>query len=364
MASSATISLLPVSLSLVHIPRSRIKDQVHPLLRQLLLPSPTFLNVTSNEIELSIFAEHHTLQEFEFSAQQDALNKSSSSRERPPLRNERRKQSSQRGWDPIEVSHERWNVLQIDSHSDGLGTSAVAAIRLCSSKPPRRHLRCSCPRTFCSSRSRWDLYLVPIFVHERLHICECPDRLKILRGLPFRRVLHVIRLLVPSCSAIGAGERIDMHQASGPDSLHTVIIVLDCLSSYRQAQASRAQSSRPLSLLIRTMTTAFSLAAFYLHIQPAGQGTSPRRGHVASRHFWLRPVSVRPRQPHVAAFSPHLAYSLPSDPRGGRRCIDSSARPFCGTSYLAGGWCGPDKVAKQHRCERKVGVFIAGIQSE
>ncbi|KIP12775.1 hypothetical protein PHLGIDRAFT_123851 [Phlebiopsis gigantea 11061_1 CR5-6] len=124
MASSATISLLPVSLSLVHIPRSRIKDQVHPLLRQLLLPSPTFLNVTSNEIEISVFAEHYTLQDFEFSAQQDALNKSSS-RERPSLRNERRKHSAQREWDPIEVSHERWNVLQIDSHFDGLDTSGA-----------------------------------------------------------------------------------------------------------------------------------------------------------------------------------------------------------------------------------------------
>ena len=117
MASSATISLLPVSLSLVHIPRSRIKDQFHPVLRQLLLPAPTFLNVTSNEIELSIFAEHHTLHDFESTAQQDAAIQSTS-RERA----ERRRQSAGHEWEPIEVSHERWNVLQIDSHADGLGT--------------------------------------------------------------------------------------------------------------------------------------------------------------------------------------------------------------------------------------------------
>lgn len=125
MASSITISLLPVSLSLVHIPRSRLKDQVHPVLRQLLLPTPTFLNVTSNEIELSIFAEHHTLQDFEFIAQQDALTTKSEGRERPSLRNERRKHAVPQSWDPIEVSHERWNVLQIDSHSDGLDSSGA-----------------------------------------------------------------------------------------------------------------------------------------------------------------------------------------------------------------------------------------------
>lgn len=111
MACSATVSLLPVSLSLVHIPRSRVRDNIHSVLRQLLLPSPTFLNVTSNEIELTVFAEHHTLQDFEFIAQEDAR----------LSREEGRKHHSQESWEPVEVSHERWNVLQIDSHADGLG---------------------------------------------------------------------------------------------------------------------------------------------------------------------------------------------------------------------------------------------------
>lgn len=115
MASSATVSLLPVSLSLVHIPRSRIHDHIHSILRQLLLPSPTFLNVTSNEIELSIFAEHHTLKDFELAANREAR----------LSRAQRRKPRSQDEWEPVEVSYERWNVLQIDSHSDGLDTSGA-----------------------------------------------------------------------------------------------------------------------------------------------------------------------------------------------------------------------------------------------
>ena len=103
----------------MHIPRTRIADHFHPILRQILLPSPTFLNVTSNEIELSIFAEHHTLQEFQLAAKHDALVKPTS-RERLSS-GDRRRSISKDDWEPIEVSQERWNVLQIDSHADGLG---------------------------------------------------------------------------------------------------------------------------------------------------------------------------------------------------------------------------------------------------
>ncbi|EKM59283.1 uncharacterized protein PHACADRAFT_249670 [Phanerochaete carnosa HHB-10118-sp] len=118
MASSVTVSLLPVSLSLVHIPRSRIHDNIHSILRQLLLPSRTFLNVTINEVELSIFAEHHTLQDFELAAHEDAR----------LSREQKRKHRSKDEWKPVEISFERWNVLQIDSHSDGLDNTSGARV--------------------------------------------------------------------------------------------------------------------------------------------------------------------------------------------------------------------------------------------
>lgn len=51
-----TVSLLPVSLSLVHIPRCRLLELSHPIIRQILLPNPSFLNLTCNQVELSIFA--------------------------------------------------------------------------------------------------------------------------------------------------------------------------------------------------------------------------------------------------------------------------------------------------------------------
>ena len=116
-SSNVTITLLPVSLSLVHIPRSRLSQLIHPVLRQILQPSPTFINVTCNEIELSLFAESHMLADFE-----------------PVARRDRQRQRSRSGsassttkrvqpQDHLEISYEKWNVLQIDSHSDQLGTS-------------------------------------------------------------------------------------------------------------------------------------------------------------------------------------------------------------------------------------------------
>lgn len=112
-----TISLLPVSLSLVHVPRSRLAQLSHPVLRQILQPSPTFLNVTCNEIELSIFAEHYMLADFEPIARQDRQKQRSRSGS-----GSTRKNITRPFIEPVEISYEKWNVLQIDSHSDQLGT--------------------------------------------------------------------------------------------------------------------------------------------------------------------------------------------------------------------------------------------------
>ena len=118
-----TISLLPVSLSLVHIPRSRLLSLVHPVVRQLLIPRPTFLNLTCNEIELSIFAENDAVSDFEVIARRDrqryrSRSGSTSSRTHPDAFPE----------DVIEVSYDQWRVLQIDSHS-GFGASPSAVTR-------------------------------------------------------------------------------------------------------------------------------------------------------------------------------------------------------------------------------------------
>lgn len=113
-----TITLLPVSLSLVHIPRSRLNSLFHPVLRQILQPNPAFLNITCNEIELSIFAEHHMLRDFEPISRRDrhrqrSRSGSGSSRKPPP---------DNPVCEHIEISYEKWNVLQIDSHNDQIGT--------------------------------------------------------------------------------------------------------------------------------------------------------------------------------------------------------------------------------------------------
>ncbi|KAG2013311.1 hypothetical protein CC2G_010237 [Coprinopsis cinerea AmutBmut pab1-1] len=117
MSSEVTITLLPVSLSLVHIPRSRVSHVSHPILRQILHPNPGFLNITCNDIELSIFAEDHMLEDFE-----------------PLARKDRRRQRSRSGsnqskngleFQPVEVSYERWSVLQIDSHSNQIDNSGA-----------------------------------------------------------------------------------------------------------------------------------------------------------------------------------------------------------------------------------------------
>ena len=127
MSDSVTISLLPVSLSIVHVPRSRIHSLYHPLLRQLLLPNPTFLNITCNEIELTLFAEHHALQDFEPLVKKDSRKMKMRGRACQPSSNGPKRRYTEH-WEPIEMSAEKWNVFQIDSHSSGLGTVPSLAI--------------------------------------------------------------------------------------------------------------------------------------------------------------------------------------------------------------------------------------------
>ncbi|KAI0375826.1 hypothetical protein BV20DRAFT_18780 [Pilatotrama ljubarskyi] len=126
-AESVTISLLPVSLSLVHLPRSRLEHFTQHVLRQILQPNPVFLNVTCNEIEVSLFAEYDTLQEFHKAARKDARRLRQREREaRADLaQSPRRSRRVKEDWEPVEVSSERWKVLQIDSHSDSLDNSGA-----------------------------------------------------------------------------------------------------------------------------------------------------------------------------------------------------------------------------------------------
>lgn len=123
-AVNTTITILPVSLSIVHIPRSRIQSLCHPILRQLLLPRPPFLNITCNELELSLFAEDQSVYDFESIAQSDARKlrvRGRSKRSTPPSSssstNTQSKLPSKPEWEPIEISPEKWTALQIDSHS-------------------------------------------------------------------------------------------------------------------------------------------------------------------------------------------------------------------------------------------------------
>ncbi|KIM68925.1 hypothetical protein SCLCIDRAFT_7121 [Scleroderma citrinum Foug A] len=118
--SNVTITLLPVSLSLVHIPRSRLPQLTHPILRQILQPNPTFFNVTCNEIELTLFAEHHNILDLDLIARHDRRAHRSRSGS-----GSGRKRSFANDCDQVEITCEHWNVLQIDSHSDQLDNSGA-----------------------------------------------------------------------------------------------------------------------------------------------------------------------------------------------------------------------------------------------
>ncbi|EKM79868.1 hypothetical protein AGABI1DRAFT_106212 [Agaricus bisporus var. burnettii JB137-S8] len=100
MADAFTISLLPMPLALVHIPRSRLQELSHPILRHILDPSPTFFTITANEIEISLFVDYEHVHDFDVIARKD-------------MQKMRR--------DPVEISYQPWNALQIDSHAEQYG---------------------------------------------------------------------------------------------------------------------------------------------------------------------------------------------------------------------------------------------------
>lgn len=100
MADAFTISLLPVPLAFVHIPRTRFPALSHHVLRHILYPSPTFLTVTANQIEVSLLVDWAHAHDFEVIARKD----------RRSMRH-----------DPVEISYEPWSVLQVDSHADQYG---------------------------------------------------------------------------------------------------------------------------------------------------------------------------------------------------------------------------------------------------
>jgi hypothetical protein len=117
-----TITLLPISLSLIHIPRSRLIQLSHPIIHLLLSQSPTFLNITCNEIEISLFVHHHALKDFEPIARRDRLRAHSRSKSSSSATNNHSNGcSSSAAFEAVETSYEKWNVLQIDSHSEQLG---------------------------------------------------------------------------------------------------------------------------------------------------------------------------------------------------------------------------------------------------
>lgn len=116
-----TISLLPASLSLVHIPHSRLAQLSHPVLRQILQPNSTFLNITCNEVELSIFSDDTSmLQDFEPIARRDRYRQRSRSGS-----GSSRKCTRSSDHDLVEISCEKWSVLQIESHSDQIGVPKI-----------------------------------------------------------------------------------------------------------------------------------------------------------------------------------------------------------------------------------------------
>ncbi|KAF8591472.1 hypothetical protein K439DRAFT_898768 [Ramaria rubella] len=114
---SATLTLLPDLLALVHIPRSRLNYFSHQVVKQILTPAPSFLNITCNKLELTLFAHHAILVEFEPLARKDRQRLRKSATFRRPI--------TQRQYDPVEVSYDTWNVLQLDTHDDRLDNAGA-----------------------------------------------------------------------------------------------------------------------------------------------------------------------------------------------------------------------------------------------
>ncbi|KAJ7180349.1 hypothetical protein C8R43DRAFT_398517 [Mycena crocata] len=108
-----TITRLPAAVSIVSIPRTRLDALSHPVLRALLQPDPAFLSITCNALELSLFAEPESLRAFDAIARADQKLASGSAR------------NGSESLEPVEISHDRWSVLQIDSHSDQLDNAGA-----------------------------------------------------------------------------------------------------------------------------------------------------------------------------------------------------------------------------------------------
>ncbi|KAJ7044583.1 hypothetical protein C8F04DRAFT_1249857 [Mycena alexandri] len=105
-----TITRLPTALSIVSIPRARLDALSHPVLRALLQPDPAFLSITCNALELSLFAEPESLRAFDAIARADLASNGCNGTE---------------ALERVEISHDRWSVLQIDSHSDQLDNAGA-----------------------------------------------------------------------------------------------------------------------------------------------------------------------------------------------------------------------------------------------
>jgi hypothetical protein len=130
---SFTISLIPTSLSLVHIPRTRLEQLSHPIIKQILQANTSFLNITCNELEICIFGDSPSLiDDFEPIARRDRQRQrsrqgsaSSSSGRYNGLDRRKTSRNNSLPLDPVEISYEKWSVIQVDSHSDGTDDSGA-----------------------------------------------------------------------------------------------------------------------------------------------------------------------------------------------------------------------------------------------
>ncbi|KAG9085717.1 hypothetical protein FS749_004206 [Ceratobasidium sp. UAMH 11750] len=103
-----TITVLDITLRLCTIPRPRLPETTHYVVKQFLRQRPTFMNTTLNTQELSIFAEDSTLEDF------------------LPLA--RRGRAGPRSGAPVEISQDTWSVLQIDEDKFGDAGARVCEI--------------------------------------------------------------------------------------------------------------------------------------------------------------------------------------------------------------------------------------------
>ncbi|KAB5594205.1 hypothetical protein CTheo_2286 [Ceratobasidium theobromae] len=102
-----TITVLDITLRLCTIPRLRLPEATHYVVKQFLRQRPTFLNITLNTSELSIFAEDTTLDDFR------------------PLAHRGRFRGPGA---PVEISPDTWSVLQIDEDKFGDAGTRVCEI--------------------------------------------------------------------------------------------------------------------------------------------------------------------------------------------------------------------------------------------